>query len=149
MSTGLGSQLGLVKVMRGDLIWRSAVKVKWPASYSGVFLVGGGCREWVCRGDESQAWRRSVCGQNKMYPVFKGVFKQPIWGWNCGWVNSTSETPLWLHIKLFHTIKSAHTHTHHTHFLLVCRATGGDIIPTGIHRLMLLLLLQKTLLQQK
>lgn len=66
----------------------------------------------MCRGDESQAWRRSVCGQNKMHPVFKGVFKQPIWGWNCGWVNSTSETPLWLHIKLFHTIKSAHTHTH-------------------------------------
>lgn len=31
------------------------------------------------RGDESQRVRRSVCGQNKMCPVLKGLFKLPIW----------------------------------------------------------------------
>lgn len=31
------------------------------------------------RRDESQRVRRSVCGQNQMYPALKGVFKLPIW----------------------------------------------------------------------
>lgn len=87
-------------------------KAKWPASYSGVFL-------WVeavsvRRGDESRRMRRSVCGQNKMYPVLKECL-------NCQsaleqWLGqfhfrSTPPHPQ-LHIKLFHTSTPARTRSH-------------------------------------
>lgn len=51
---------------------------------------------------------RSVCGQNKMYPVLKGAFKLPIWAETV--VGSIPlHNPPWLHIKSFHTSKSAHS----------------------------------------
>lgn len=60
------------------------------------------------RGDESQRVRRSVCGQNKMYPILKECL-------NCQsglerWLGQFHfTTPLGYASSLFHTSMSAHT----------------------------------------
>lgn len=104
---------GLVNVMCGDLIWRNAIKLNGPC---GTVVCFSGRRPSMCvclcvwrgGGDESQrVRRRSVCGQDKMYPVLK----------EC--LNYQSGLEQWL--GQFHFITppigstsscSTHTHTH-------------------------------------
>lgn len=84
------------------------------------------------RGDESRRMRRSVCGQNKMYPVLKGVFKLPIWaGTVVGSIPLQKPPPGYT--SSCSTQASLHTHTNHKQFSARFRAAGGDIIPSETH----------------
>lgn len=83
----------------------------------------------VRRGDESQRVRRSVCGQNKMYPVLKECL-------NCQsgleqWLGQFHfTTPPWLRIKF---VPHEHVCTHSKQFSAHFKAAGGEKAGTSHH----------------